>query len=153
MSTSSGDAPRRGAHPAIVLAHLVVAFVWLAFAGLFVFVGTRPNAELEGLLAMVGVVLAVPGAAFAVGAVACSLAGARHPRRAVRLSLALGVVEIVAAVLLGWEAVSATTTSGSFAPWRSPLAAPALLLAGLGVTAVVRDARALRAASAPTSDS
>ncbi len=137
VPTTSGQVPPRAPLVALALGHLFVAAAWLALACLLVFIGTRPNAELEGVYAMFGVLLAVPGAAFAIGSVACSVALVDHPRRAARLSLALGSVEVLAAALLAWGVVVAVASYDEFAPWRSPLIVPGLLLAGIGIPAIV----------------
>ncbi|WP_323095571.1 hypothetical protein [Intrasporangium sp. YIM S08009] len=107
--------------------------------------GTRPNAELEALYAFFGLVLAVPVLAFTVAAVGCLRWGRTAPRRAARASFALGVVELVLAAALLWGVVVAVQGYGEFAPWRSPLLLPALVVAGIGGGAVVGAARTLRA--------
>ena len=133
------------ASPVLALGHLVVATAGVVTVVVLAVAGTRPNAELEALYAFFGLVLAVPVLAFAGAAAACLRWGRTAPRRATRVSLALGVVELVLAGALLGGIVVAVQGYGELAPGRSPLLLPALVVAGIGAAAVVGAARAIRA--------
>ena len=111
--------------------------------------GAPPAPPFPPVLALAHVVVAAAGVvtvlAFAIAAVACLRLRRTASRRAARLSLVLGVVELVLAVALLWGVVVAVQGYGEPAPWRSPLLLPALVVAGIGTAAVVDAARTLRA--------
>ncbi|GAB3060314.1 hypothetical protein GCM10027053_23140 [Intrasporangium mesophilum] len=130
--------------PLLAVAHLVIAGAGLVVVLVLVYAGTRPTAELGGVYAVIGGALALPVLAFAAAAVACAATRSSSPRRSSRLSVALGCAELVTALLLAWAAWVAVASYGEFAPWRSPVLAPALLLGAAGTAAVVQARRALR---------
>ncbi len=145
MASPAQSPSAPAASPVLALGHVVVAVAAVVTVVVLVVAGTRPNAGLEALYAFFGLVLAVPVLAFTVAAFACLRWGRTAPRRAVRVSLALGVVELVLAGALLWGVAVAVQDYGEFAPWRSPLLLPALVVAGIGGAAVVDAARMLRA--------
>lgn len=130
--------------PVLALAHVVLAAAGVVAVVVLVVAGTRPNAELEALYTFFGLVLAVPVLAFTVAAAACLRWVRTAPRRAARVSLALGVVELALAGALLWGVVVAVQGYGEPAPWRSPLLLPALVVAVVGGAAVVEAVRTLR---------
>lgn len=130
--------------PVLALAHVVLAAAGVVAVVVLVVAGTRPDAELEALYTFFGLVLAVPVLAFTVAAAACLRWVRTAPRRAARVSLALGVVELALAGALLWGVVVAVQGYGEPAPWRSPLLLPALVVAVVGGAAVVEAVRTLR---------
>lgn len=130
--------------PLFALMHLVVAVAALAVVLVLIYTGTRPNAELGAGFAVAGGLLAFPAVAFAGAAVACAGLRSKCPRRSMVLSLVLGWVELATALLLAWAAGVAVASYGEFAPWRSPVAIPALLVGTIGTAVVILTGRALR---------
>ncbi len=52
---------------ALAVGHLLIAAAAMAMVVVMLYAGTRPNAELEGILVLIGLVLAIPTAVFTVG--------------------------------------------------------------------------------------
>jgi hypothetical protein len=131
-------------HLAVASGHVVVAVAGLVAATAMVVAGTSPGAGLGGIFATLGLVLGAVVLAFGAAAVACFHLWRRDPRRAVRLALVLGVVELTAGIACGWGAAVSVASYGELDLWGSPLVAPAVLLLALGLTAVVHSSRVLR---------
>ncbi|EWT05249.1 hypothetical protein N864_05935 [Intrasporangium chromatireducens Q5-1] len=144
MTAPPAHASSSRVQPLIALAHLVVAAAAVGVVLVLLYAGTRPNAELEGGYAVVGGMLVLPVLTFAAAAVACAVARSKAPRRSLRLSIALACVELVTAILLAWAAWVAVASYGEFAPWRSPVVVPALLLGAAGTAALAQARRAPR---------
>jgi hypothetical protein len=123
---------------------LLIGGVGLVFVLVLIYAGTRPGAELEGGYAVAGGMLALPVLAFGGAAVACAAAPSKTLRRSLRFSIALVCLELAAAMLLAWAAWVAMASYGEFAPWRSPVVVPALLLGAAGTAALIQARRAIR---------
>lgn len=93
----------------VLAAAAVVLVVWM------VSVGLAPNAELGGVFALIGAVLAVPVLAYTVVTVKSVTAIARHHPRGTGLVVALSVVDVVVGLII----IGGLARSG--APTRSPL--------------------------------
>jgi drug/metabolite transporter (DMT)-like permease len=113
--------------------HLLVGGAALAFAGVMIAAGLARNAELGGVLGPLGLLLALAAAVFTATAFV-ALRRAQHGRDG-SLSLILGIVELVVGVAMAVGVVVAVQGYGAFAPWRSPLLLPSVLLVGLGLAA------------------
>lgn len=123
-----------GARSAVSIGHLLVGGAALAFAAVLIAASGAPNAELDGVLIVPGLLLAVTAVAFTCAALLI-LRGARHGRGG-SLSLILSVVELAAGGALAWGLVVAVQGYGDFEPWRSPLLLPTAALLGLGLWGV-----------------
>ncbi|GAA1876291.1 hypothetical protein [Lapillicoccus jejuensis] len=122
--TASGAAPVGRARPAALVALVAVGVLrlLLAVAGVVVVTsmivtGLRPNAELEGLLVVIGGVLAGPVLLYTVLAVLALTSLRRRPdgRRRLGLTTAAVVVDVVLAVG-GVVAVVRAGTNGDLRP-------------------------------------
>lgn len=130
----TGTRVRGRARSAVSIGHLLVGGAALAFAVVLIAASTAPNAELDGVLIVPGLLLAVTAGAFIWGAV---LARRRARRgRGGSLSLILSVVELGVGGALAWGLVVAVQGYGAFEPWRSPLLLPTAVLLGLGLWGV-----------------
>lgn len=125
--------------PGVRLAHLVVSGSVVVLGLFFLRVGSSPQAELGSVLVNVGVVVVSVGlvltALALVALVGSGWGGARL------ISLAFGVFEVLGGLVLMWAVAVALEGYGTFAPWRSPLLGPAIVLFVLGLTAVIRERR------------
>lgn len=136
------DQPPRGAGPArINLGHLLVGGAALGFAGVMIVAGRAPNAELDGVLLGLGLLLALASTVFTCTALL--VLRRAHEGRGGVLSLILSIVELVVGAAMAAAVAVAVQGYGAFEPWRSPLLLPSVLLvalgvAGLGVEVVVR---------------
>ena len=115
---------------ALALGHLFVSAAAVIMVVVMVVAGTRPEAELEGLYLLFGLVLAIPTAAFTFAAVRCVWLNFREPPEALGWSAVLGATEAA----LGGAFAAAVAVSG--APMSSPLILPAVILLMLGLTTV-----------------
>lgn len=136
------DQPPRGAGPATInLGHLLVGGAALGFAGVMIVAGRAPNAELDGVLLGLGLLLALAATVFTCTALL--VLRRAHEGRGGVLSLILSIVELVVGAAMAAAVAVAVQGYGAFEPWRSPLLLPSVLLvalgvAGLGVEVVVR---------------
>lgn len=134
--------PPRGAGPAMInLGHLLVGGAALVFAGVMIVAGRGPNAELDGVLLGLGLLLALAATVFTCTALL--VLRRAHDGRGGVLSLILSIVELVVGAAMAAAVAVAVQGYGAFEPWRSPLLLPSVLLvalgvAGLGVEVVVR---------------
>jgi drug/metabolite transporter (DMT)-like permease len=133
--------PRGTARSIISLGHLAVGGATLVFAGAMIVSGRAPNAELDGVLLGLGLLLAVAATLFTCMAL-LALRRAHEGRGGV-LPLMLSIVELVVGGALAAAAAIAVQGYGAFEPWRSPLLLPSALLvalglAGLGLEVVAR---------------
>lgn len=115
----------------LAIGHLCVAVAAIVMVVVMVVAGTRPEAELEGLYLLGGVVLALPTAAFTGAAVRCARSSFGDAEGA-WWSAVVGVTEVASgAAFAAGVAVSGT-------PARSPCLLPALVLLTLGLATVGR---------------
>jgi hypothetical protein len=114
--------------------HLLVGLASLVVAGAMVMIGRAPGAELEGVLTGLGVILAMPAAAFTCAAVVL-LRCAKDDGRG-WLSLVLSIVELGLGLALVVSCATAVRGYGVFQPWRSPLLPPSVLLVALGLAGI-----------------
>lgn len=133
--------PRGAARSVIRLGHLLAGVAALVFAGVMIVAGRAPNAELDGVLLGLGLLLALAAALF-TGSAVLGLRRA-HDGRGGLLSLILSIVELVVGAAMAAALAVAVQGYGAFEPWRSPLLLPSALLvalgvAGLGVEVVAR---------------
>lgn len=133
--------PRGAARSVIRLGHLLAGVAALVFAGVMIVAGRAPNAELDGVLLGLGLLLALAAALF-TGSAVLGLRRA-HDGRGGLLSLILSTVELVVGAAMAAALAVAVQGYGAFEPWRSPLLLPTALLvalgvAGLGVEVVAR---------------
>ncbi len=111
---------------ALAVAHLVVSAAAIIMVALMLFAGSQPNAELEGLFLVAGLVLAIPTAAFTAAAMHCARLCFRDPPEGLTWSALLGGTEAVLGVaFVGGIALSSAPTS-------SPLVVPTVILLVLG---------------------
>lgn len=115
----------------VSIGHLLVGGAAFAFAAVLIAASRAPSAELDGVLVVPGLVLAVTAVAFTFVAMFV-LRSARHDRGG-SLSLILSVVELAAGGVLAWGLGVAVQGYGAFEPWRSPLLLPTAALMGLGL--------------------
>lgn len=127
-STSSR---RDDANVAFGLAHLLVGAATVVFGGILLFTSKAPGAELETVLLVPGLLLALAGLAFCFAAVRA--VGEARQGHAGPLSSALSVIELVAGVAMFGGVAVAVQSYGVFEPWRSPLLVPAVVLTALGL--------------------
>ena len=132
----------RGARSLINLGHLLVGGAALVLAGVMILAGRAPNAELEGVLLGMGLLLALVAMGFTFTAIVV-LRRARDGGVG-RLSLTLSIVELVVGAALAAALAVAVQGYGSLEPWRSPLFLPAALLVALGGAGVGADLLAHR---------
>jgi hypothetical protein len=132
--------PRRDIDLALGVGHLLVGGATVVLGIAFVVTSRSPGAELETVLFTPGLVLVAAGLLFAYAAW-------RSLRRAPigSLAVSLGVIEIITGAAMFAAVAVAVRGYGTFAPWRSPLLVPSLLLITLGVWATVRALEARRA--------
>ena len=136
----SSPSPRGDVDVALGIGHLLVGLATVVLGVVLVVTSRSPGAELETVLFTPGLVLVVVGLVFAYAAVRS--ARAAHPSA---LRVALGIVEIVTGAAMFAAMAVAVSGYGAFAPWRSPLLVPSLLLITLGVWATLRALEARRA--------
>jgi drug/metabolite transporter (DMT)-like permease len=134
--------PPSAARSVIGLGHLVVGGTALAFAGVMIVAGRAPNAELDGVLLGLGLLLALAATVFTCTAFLV-LRRAHEGRGGGLLSLILSLVELVIGAAMAAALAIAVEGYGAFEPWRSPLLLPSALLvalglAGLGLEVVAR---------------
>lgn len=110
--------------------HVCVSVAAITMVVVMVCARTRPNAELEGLFLMFGLVLAIPTAAFTFAAVRTVRSSFKEPPEGSGCAAALGATEAA----LGLAFVAGVAVSG--APGNSPLIRPAVILLVLGLTSV-----------------
>lgn len=108
---AAGSDPRRpgGALALVAAAHVLVAVAAVAVVTSMVVAGTRPDAEIAGVLGPVGALLAVPVLAYLVLAILATNALLRGSARAATLAVVLGVVDVVVgltALTLGYAALA-----------------------------------------------
>lgn len=133
--------PPGAARTVIGLGHLVVGGTALAFAGVMIVAGRAPNAELDGVLLGLGLLLALAATVFTC--TAFLVLRRAHDGRGGLLSLILSLVELVVGAAMAAALAIAVVGYGAFEPWRSPLLLPSALLvalglAGLGLEVVAR---------------
>ena len=123
-TVAGGIRTRRVVHVVRTLAvgHLFVSAAAISFVVVMVVAGTRPEAELEGLYLLFGLVLAIPTAIFTGVAVRCVRLSFRGPPEGFASSAALGATEAA----LGVALAAGVVVSG--APMSSPLILPAVIL-------------------------
>lgn len=121
-----------GARSLINLGHLVVGGAALVFAGVMIVAGRAPNAELEGALLGLGLLLALAATTFTCTAIV--VLRRAHDGRGGLLSLTLSTVELVVGTAMAAALAVAVEGYGAFEPWRSPLLLPSALLIALGLT-------------------
>ena len=136
----SSPSPRGDVDVALGIGHLLVGLATVVLGVVLVVTSRSPRAELETALFAPGLVLVVVGLVFAYAAVRSARAA---PPSALRV--ALGMVEIVTGAAMFAAMAVAVSGYGAFAPWRSPLLVPSLLLITLGVWATLRALDARRA--------
>lgn len=121
----------RGARSLINLGHLLVGGAALVLAGVMIVAGRAPNAELEGVLLGLGLLLALVAMGFTCTAIVVL---GRAPDGGVGwLSLTLSIVELVVGAATAAALAVAVQGYGAFEPWRSPLLLPSALLLALGL--------------------
>ncbi len=129
---------------ALAVGHLFVSATAIIMVVVALITGTRPEAELEGLYFLFGLVLAIPTAAFTGAAVRCVRLSFREPPEGLAWSAVLGATEAALGVAFG----DGVAVSG--APLSSPLILPAVILLVLGLMTmwltVVRARRTHRSA-------
>lgn len=123
--------PRVAARSVISLGHLLVGGAALVFAGVMTVAGRAPNAELDGALLGVGLVLALAATVFTC--TAFLVLRRAHDGRGALLSLILSIVELVVGAAMAAALAIAVQGYGAFEPWRSPLLLPSALLVALGL--------------------
>ena len=133
--------PQGAARGVIGLGHVLVGGAGLVLAGVMIVAGRAPNAELDGVLLGLGLLLALAATVFTSAAVLVLRRG-RHGRGG-SLSLVLSIIELVVGAAMTAGVTIAVQGYGTFEPWRSPLLLPSVLLvalgfAGLGVEALAR---------------
>jgi hypothetical protein len=138
--------PRSAARSMVSLGHLLVGGAALVFAGVLTVAGRAPNAELDGVLLGLGLLLALAATVFTGTAVVVlrraqdSLGGS--------LSLLLSIIELVVGAVMAGALAVAVQGYGAFEPWRSPLLLPSALLVALGLTGLRLEVLARRRDSA-----
>ena len=123
--------PRAAARSVISFGHLLVGGAALVFAGVMTVAGRAPNAELDGALLGVGLVLALAATVFTC--TAFLVLRRAHDGRGALLSLILSIVELVVGAAMAAALAIAVQGYGAFEPWRSPLLLPSALLVALGL--------------------
>ena len=136
----SSPSPRGDVDVALGIGHLLVGLATVVLGVVLVVTSRSPGAELETVLFAPGLVLVVVGLVFAYAAVRSARAA-----RPSALRVALGMVEIITGAAMFAAMAVAVSGYGAFAPWRSPLLVPSLLLITLGVWATLRALDARRA--------
>jgi drug/metabolite transporter (DMT)-like permease len=134
--------PRGTARSMVSLGHLLVGGAALVFAGVMIVAGRAPNAELDGVLLGLGLLLALAATVFTSTAV---LVLRRAPDDlGGSLSLLLSIVELVVGAAMAAALAVAVQGYGAFEPWRSPLLLPSALLVPLGLTGLALEVLARR---------
>lgn len=138
--------PRGTARSMVNLGHLLVGGAALVFVGVLIVAGLAPNAELDGVLVGLGLLLALPATVFTGTAVLVL----RHAQGGLggALSLLLSIIELVVGTVMAGALAVAVQGYGAFEPWRSPLLLPSALLVALGLTGLRLEVLARRRDSA-----